>query len=303
VSQVPFDVAEGRSFADTVRLYLDITRPRVMALVVFTGLPALMLGRSEWPDLGTALVVLAGTAAIGGASSAFNAFVEREADARMSRTRRRPLPAAMVVPQAVVAYGMLLTVLGTALLWATGGWVAAGIGMATLLFYVFGYTMWLKPRTPQNIVIGGAAGSTAPLIASAAVDGTVSIGAWLLFLIVFLWTPPHVWGIAIYRRKEYEAAGYPMMPSVVGLAATRWRSLGYTLALVVVTLAPVWLGYLSVAYGLVALGLGAWFTRSVVRSMRADRPVVDYRVFKDSIVYLALLFVAMLAELALVGPT
>ena len=125
MSEVPFDVAEERSFADTVRLYLDITRPRVMALVVFTGLPALMLGRSAWPDLATAIVCLGGTAAIGGASSAFNAYVEREADARMSRTRRRPLPAAVVVPQAVLAYGALLTVLGTGLLWATGGWVAA----------------------------------------------------------------------------------------------------------------------------------------------------------------------------------
>jgi len=301
VSQVPIDLDEGRSFADTLRLYLDITRPRVMALVVFTGLPALMLGRSEWPDLGTAIVVLAGTAAIGGASSAFNAYVEREADARMSRTRRRPLPAAVVVPQAVLAYGALLTVVGTAMLWATGGAMAAGIGLATVLFYVFGYTMWLKPRTPQNIVIGGAAGSTAPLIASAAVDGTVSLGAWILFLIVFLWTPPHVWGIAIFRRKEYEAAGYPMMPSVVGEEATRWRSLAYTLAMVVVTLAPVWLGYLSWFYGAVALGLGAWFTRSVVRSMQVRRPVVDYRVFKDSIVYLTLLFLVMLGELALWG--
>ncbi len=301
MSQVPIDLDEGRSFADTLRLYLDITRPRVMALVVFTGLPALMLGRSEWPDLGTAIVVLAGTAAIGGASSAFNAYVEREADARMSRTRRRPLPAAVVVPQAVLAYGALLTVVGTAMLWATGGAMAAGIGLATVLFYVFGYTMWLKPRTPQNIVIGGAAGSTAPLIASAAVDGTVSLGAWILFLIVFLWTPPHVWGIAIFRRKEYEAAGYPMMPSVVGEEATRWRSLGYTLAMVVVTLAPVWLGYLSWFYGAVALALGAWFTRSVVRSMQVRRPVVDYRVFKDSIVYLTLLFLVMLGELALWG--
>jgi len=219
----------------------------------------------------------------------------------MSRTRRRPLPAAVVVPQAVLAYGALLTVVGTAMLWATGGAMAAGIGLATVLFYVFGYTMWLKPRTPQNIVIGGAAGSTAPLIASAAVDGTVSLGAWILFLIVFLWTPPHVWGIAIFRRKEYEAAGYPMMPSVVGEEATRWRSLAYTLAMVVVTLAPVWLGYLSWFYGAVALGLGAWFTRSVVRSMQVRRPVVDYRVFKDSIVYLTLLFLVMLGELALWG--
>jgi protoheme IX farnesyltransferase len=190
-----------------------------------------------------------------------------------------------------------LAVVGTALLWATGGALAAAIGVATVLFYVFGYTMWLKPRTPQNIVIGGAAGSTAPLIASAAVDGTVTIGAWLLVLIVFLWTPPHVWGIAIFRKKEYEAAGFPMMPSVVGDQPTRWRSLGYTLLLVAVSLLPFGMGYLSMAYAVAASLLGLWFTWSVIRSMRERRPVVDYRVFKESIVYLSLLFLVMLAEL------
>ncbi len=302
MSELPADAAlPGRTLTDSLRLYADITRPRVLALVVFTGLPALLLGRDAWPDPWTAFWVLAGTAAIGGASSSFNAYIERDVDARMARTKRRPLPAASVVPGVVLVYGALLTVVGTAMIAATGGWVAAAIGLGTVAFYVLGYTMWLKPRTPQNIVIGGAAGSTAPLIVSAAMDGTVSLGAWILFLIVFLWTPPHVWGIAIFRKREYEAAGFPMMPSVVGDQATRWRSFGYTLALVAVTLAPVPLGYLSWAYGAVAVALGAWFTWSVVRSMRSDRPVVDYRVFKDSIVYLAVLFLAMLAELAYVG--
>ena len=302
MSELPADAAlPGRTLADSLRLYADITRPRVLALVVFTGLPALLLGRDTLPDPWTAFWVLAGTAAIGGASSAFNAFIERDADARMARTRRRPLPAASVVPSVVLAYGALLTVVGTAMIAATGGWFAAAIGLGTVAFYVLGYTMWLKPRTPQNIVIGGAAGSTAPLIVSAAMDGSVSLGAWILFLIVFLWTPPHVWGIAIFRKREYEAAGFPMMPSVAGDQATRWRSLAYTLALVLVSLAPVGLGYLSWAYGAVALAIGAWFAASVVRSLRSDRPVVDYRVFKDSIVYLAVLFLAMLAELAVVG--
>jgi len=302
MSDLPADAAlPGRSVTDTLRLYADITRPRVLALVVFTGLPALLLGRDAWPNFWTAFWVLTGTAAIGGASSAFNAYIERDADARMARTRRRPLPAASVIPGVVLGYGALLTLVGTAMIGASGGWVAAAIGLATVAFYVLGYTMWLKPRTPQNIVIGGAAGSTAPLIVSAAMDGTVSLGAWILFLIVFLWTPPHVWGIAIFRKREYEAAGFPMMPSVVGDQGTRWRSLAYTLALVAVTLAPVALGYLSWAYGVVALALGAWFTWSVVRSMLSDRPVIDYRVFKDSIVYLAVLFLAMLAELAYVG--
>lgn len=285
----------------TLRVYLDITRPRVMALVVFTGLPALLLGQSRWPTPAEAFWILLGTAFAGGASSAFNAYVERERDARMARTRRRPLPAASLMPNVVLGYGVVLTVLSTALLVAVGGIGAAGIGLATIAFYVGVYTLWLKPRTPQNIVIGGAAGGTAPLIASAAMSGEVSVGAWILFLIIFLWTPPHFWGVAIYRKAEYESAGFPMMPSVVGDQATRWRSLAYTVALVPVTLAPVWLGYLGPAYGVAAAALGAWFLYLVGRSLHERRPSYDYRVFRGSIGYLALLFGAMFVDLLMTG--
>ena len=298
MSQLPEMVPAEVVLPDTARLLLDIARPRVIALVVFTGFPALLLGQHVWPTWSQAFWVLLGTGLIGGASSAFNAYVERDSDAKMARTRRRPLPAAALLPSAVLAYGAVLTLAGTAILAASGGASAAAIGLATIAFYVGVYTVWLKPRTPQNIVIGGAAGSTAPLIASAAMDGSVSLGAWLLFAIVFLWTPPHFWAIAIFRRKEYEAAGFPMMPSAVGDQGTRWRSLGYTLAMVPTTVVPVWLGYLSGVYGVAAVALGGWFTLSVVRSLRAQRPAVDYRVFKDSIVYLSLLFLAMLADLA-----
>jgi protoheme IX farnesyltransferase len=288
-----------RSWRETLRLYLDITRPRVMALVVFTGLPALVLGQEAWPTAFQAFWVLVGTALAGGASSAFNAWVEREADARMARTRRRPLPAATLLPGVVLGYGALLTVLSTVILWWVGGVAAAGIGLATIAFYVGIYTMWLKPRTPQNIVIGGAAGATAPLIASAAVQGSPSLGAWILFAIIFLWTPPHFWGIAIFRKYEYEAAGFPMMPSVVGDQATRWRSLAYTLALVPVTLAPIGLGYLGMGYGVFAVVSGIWFTWLVGRSLVEREPSFDYRVFKGSIVYLSILFLAMLVDLAI----
>ncbi len=286
------------TWRDSLRLYLDITRPRVMALVVFTGLPALLLGRTTWPSLGQAFWILLGTAFAGGASSAFNAYIEREADARMARTRHRPLPAAAVLPGAVLAYGALLTVLSTAILYGVGGIEPALIALATIAFYVGVYTVWLKPRTPQNIVIGGAAGGTAPLIASAALDGTVSIGAWILFLIIFLWTPPHFWGIALCRKKEYEAAGFPMMPSVVGDQPTRWRSLGYTLLLLPVTLAPWGLGYVSAGYGVAATVLGGWFLWIVVDALRAPSPLRDHRVFTQSIVYLSLLFLALLVDLA-----
>jgi protoheme IX farnesyltransferase len=294
-------LVDERGFAETVRLFVGITRPRVMALVVFTGLPAIFLGQDQVPSLSKAFWVLLGTGFAGGASSAFNAWYERDADARMARTRSRPLPAASVLPGAVFGWGALLTVLATAILWAVGGAVSAGIALATILFYVGVYTVWLKPRTPQNIVIGGAAGGTAPLIASAAMNhGSVTLGAWILFLIIFLWTPPHFWAIAIWRKREYEAAGFPMMPSVVGDRATRWRSLAYTALLVPVTLVPAVFGWLGWLYGASALLLGGWFALAVVRSMRADLPREDYRVFRNSVVYLSLLFLAMFVDLALV---
>ncbi len=297
--QRPAWTAAQRPWAETLRLFLDVTRPRVLALVVFTGLPALAMGRQGWPPLGLAAQVLLGTALAGGASSAFNAYVERESDAFMARTRRRPLPAAELVPWAVVAWGLLLTVSSTWILALAGGWKAAFVSLSTIAFYVFGYTMYLKPRTPQNIVIGGAAGATAPLIASAAIDGAISPAAWILFAIIFLWTPPHFWGVALVRKEEYAAAGLPMMPHVVGDQGTRWRSLGYTLALLAVTGLPVALGDLGWAYGACAGLLGLWFLAVVVQSLVERTAAADWRVFRVSIVYLTLLFLSMLLDLSL----
>jgi protoheme IX farnesyltransferase len=282
-----------------LRLYTQIARPRVIGLVIFTGLPALLLGKEQWPTINAVFWVLLGTAMAGASSSAINAYVERDADARMARTRNRPLPASVLLPGTVLGYGIFLAIASTGLLWWVGGFLAAGLGLGTIFFYVGVYTIWLKPRTPQNIVIGGAAGATAPLIASAAMDGSVSLGAWLLFAIIFLWTPPHFWGVAIFRRKEYEAAGFPMMPSVVGDQATRWRSLAYTIALLATTLVPVYLGYLQLLYLAAAILFGLWFLWEVVRSIQLQNPVQDYRVFKNSIVYLSCLFLAMLVDLAI----
>lgn len=289
----------AQSFRETLRLYLDITRPKVMVLVLITGLPALVLGKDAWPTLSQAFWVLFGTGLAGGASSAFNAYIERDRDAFMARTRNRPLPASSVLPGAVLAYGWLMTIVSSVVLYMVGGWVPVAVSLATIAFYVFVYTMWLKPRTVQNIVIGGAAGGTAPLIASAAMDGTISAGAWILFAIIFLWTPPHFWGIALVRQKEYAAAGLPMMPHAVGDRGTRWRSLGYTLLLLPVTFLPVALGQLNALYAVAAVGLGLWFLLWVVRSLQRDDYAVDWKVFKVSVAYLSLLFLFMLVDLAI----
>jgi protoheme IX farnesyltransferase len=298
-SDVSAPSGSHRPLIDRVRLFVAITRPKVMALVVFTGLPAVLLGQSSWPEFSKVFWVLFGTAMAGAASSSFNAYVERDADARMARTRRRPLPAALLLPRVVLFYGVFLTVLSSVVLFWMGGWGAMGIGLGTIAFYVGVYTLWLKPRTPQNIVIGGAAGSTAPLIASVAMTGDITTPAWILFLIIFLWTPPHFWGVAIYRRDEYEAAGFPMMPSVVGNQGTRWRSLGYTLLLLPVTYTLVAWGYLGWVYGVSAVLLGVWFLYLVVKALIEQRTEVDYAVFKGSIVYLSLLFLAIFVDLAM----
>ena len=289
----------SRTFVEQMRVYLDITRPRVIALVLFTGIPVLKLGQDVWPSFWMSCWILIGTAMAGGASSALNAYFERESDAKMARTRRRPLPAATLVPKTVLAYGIVLTVLSTLVLQWVGGWLAAAVGLGTIVFYVGIYTLWLKPRTPQNIVIGGAAGATAPLIASAAMTGSITMGAWILFAIVFLWTPPHFWAIALYRKQEYAEAGFPMMPLVVGDQPTRWRSLVYTFATLAVSAVPVWLGDLGAWYGIAAVGLGLWFLWSVIRSMMLQTVESDYRVFKISISYLTFLYLAMLLDLVL----
>lgn len=288
-----------QSVAAHLRMWWEMTRPRVLLLVLFTGLP--VLGMHGWPSWSQAAAVLFGTALAGAASSTLNAYVERDSDAHMARTRSRPLPAASVVPSHALWLGVALTIASTVVLAIVGGALAAVVGLATILFYVFVYTLWLKPRTPQNIVIGGAAGATAPMIAEAALTGHLTWASGILFLIVFLWTPPHFWAIAIFRKKEYEAAGFPMMPNVVGDAATRRQSLVYTVLLTAVTVLPAVLGLLTWAYGAVALAAGLWFGAWVIRSMRADDSRVDYQVFKVSITYLFVLFGAMLVDQVATG--
>lgn len=282
-----------------LKMWFEMTRPRVLLLVLFTGLPVLGMTKGGWPTISEAFWVLVGTALAGAASSTFNAWIERDSDARMARTRNRPLPATALAPGQALLLGWVLTVLSTGVLAWIGGWLAAVVGIATILFYVFVYTIWLKPRTPQNIVIGGAAGATAPMIAEAALTGGVSVVSILLFLMIVLWTPPHFWAIAIFRKEEYEAAGFPMMPSVIGVAATRRQSLVYTVLLVLCTLVPSFIGLLGPLYGVTALAAGLWFGRVVVESIAKDDIAVDYRVFKVSISYLFIVFGMMLAECVL----
>jgi protoheme IX farnesyltransferase len=286
--------------ASRLGAYVDLTKPRLLPLVLFTGLPVFTLAAGRVgvrPSLGFAALTLLGIALAAASANTLNAYLERDKDARMERTRNRPLPAGRLEPRAALAFGLALGVASTALLAATAGRAAAGVGIASILFYVFVYTIWLKPRSAWNAVIGGAAGAAAPLIADAALHGTVTAVGLCLFAIVFFWQPPHVWAIALYRKRDYEAAGIPMLPSVIGDHPTRWRMLWYALGLVPVTLAPVALGLLGRTYGAVALGMNAWFVVSVLRLLRERSPAAAQRVFRVSLAYLFALFLAMNIDL------
>jgi protoheme IX farnesyltransferase len=279
--------------------YLALTKPRILPMVIVTALPIFGLAAAGAPPLPTSLGVLLGIVLVAAAANTLNMYVERERDKRMVRTRSRPLPAGELAPRAALAFGLVLSVAGTALLALVGGRLAALLGVASILFYVFVYTIWLKPRSVYNAVIGGAAGAAAPLIADAAVNGSVGLPGLLLFAIVFFWQPPHVWAIALYRRDDYAAAGIPMLPAVVGPERTRRRMVVYTVGLVVVTLLPGALGLLGPLYLAAAAALGGWFLWSGIRLVRERSDDAARAVFRTSLAYLALLYAAMLVDLLL----
>ncbi len=279
--------------------YLALTKPRILLLVIFTGLPAMVMAAEGWPGAGFVVATLLGIAMAAGAANSLNCYIERDLDSRMERTRDRPLPSGELAPRSALLFGLGLAAVASAALYAVAGAVAAALGVAGILFYVFIYTIWLKPRSSLSAVVGGASGAVAPLIADAAVNGQVGAVGWLLFAIIFFWQPPHVWAIALFRKSDYERAGIPILPSVIGDQPTRWRMLWYTLALIPVTLAPVPLGLLGPLYLAVAVGLDGWFGWHVVRVLRERTDASARRLFHVSLVYLFALFFAMLIDCAL----
>jgi protoheme IX farnesyltransferase len=290
----PFSVA---------RAYLDLTKPRLLPMVLFTALPVMGMAAGGWPPLARASAVLVGITLAAAAANALNALVEREQDARMARTRERPLPSGRLAPPAALRFGLVLAVLSTALLYAVSGLAAATLGVASILFYVFVYTLWAKPRTASSTLVGAVAGAVSPLIADVAVNGHVGLPGLTLFAIVFFWQPPHVWAITLYLRDDYRAAGIPMPPEVIGEDATRRRMLRYTIGLVPVTLAPAALGLLGPLYAVAAAGLCGWFVAAAVRVLRERSDEAARSMFRVSLVFLFGVFLAMLADLLLQSPT
>ncbi len=281
--------------------YIALLKPRVMSLVVFTGLAGLVAAPGDLHPLLAAVAVLC-IAVSAGAAGAINMWYDRDIDAVMSRTRGRPIPAGRVDSDAALAFGVFLSVAPVMMMGLAVNWLAAGLLAAASLFYVFVYTIWLKRRTPQNIVIGGAAGAFPPMIGWAAVTGDVSVAPIALFLLIFMWTPPHFWALALYRRGDYAAAGVPMLPVVAGEAATKRQMMLYTALLLPVALAPWALGVAGVVYGACALVLGLAFVGLCLRVLREDGAATAHRAAKQmfgfSILYLFLLFALLMVDRA-----
>jgi protoheme IX farnesyltransferase len=283
---------------ERARVLASLTRPRVLPLVLLTAPPAMLLD-GAWPGASRAAAIVVGTALLAGAASALNAWYERDRDALMERTSDRALPTGRVAPAAAFAFGAAIGALGFALIGAAGGWLPVAIGFVALLHYLLVYTVWLKPRTPLAVVVGGVTGAIAPLIAGAAATGEVTSWSLALFAIVFVWQPPHFYAIALYRGEEYARAGFPMLPAAIGAAATRRRQLVWALVLIPVTLVPWLLASLGVAYLATALLGGGLFCERIVRAMRRDADQADREVFTVSLLYLAALFAVLTLELAL----
>lgn len=281
--------------------YWDLLKPRVMSLVVFTGVVGLYLAPGHISYLKAFITILC--IAVGsGAAGALNMWYERDVDALMARTRKRPLPQGKIRPVDALIFALMLA-MGSVLLMAIAVNRLAAVYLASaILFYTLVYTMGLKRRTPQNIVIGGVAGALPPLIGWAAVMNETSFFPWILFGIIFLWTPPHFWALALYQNEDYRQANIPMLPVVAGIETTKSHILFYILLLVGLSIIPGFMGNLGLLYGAAALFLGLLFIRYGVKLRASSDPKEGYHLFLFSILYLFLLFTAMVGDRLLLGP-
>jgi protoheme IX farnesyltransferase len=287
-------VAARSTWRTVVSDYFEMTKPKVQSLLLFTTVTTMYVAGDPSLTL-VALTCLGGSLSAGGAG-AVNHWFDRDIDAQMARTASRPVPAGRISPNAALIFGIVLAALSFVLLSLTVNVLSASLAFAGFLGYVLVYTMWLKRTTPQNIVIGGAAGAVPPLVGWTAVTGHLDPTALYLFAIVFYWTPPHFWALSLLMKDEYARVGVPMMPVVHGEAETRRQIVLYTCLLVVLTLLPVVFGFFGALYAAVAVLLGALFLFHAVRLQRSAERRAALKTYLFSLLYLALLFVAMVAD-------
>ncbi len=289
----PFELSQ------VVADYITLTKPKVQLLLLLTTVTTMYVAGDPSAGL-VALTVIGGSLSAGGAA-AVNHYWDRDIDAQMARTATRPVPSGRVRPGAALAYGLILAALSFLLLATTVNLLAAFLALSGFLGYVFVYTIWLKRTTPQNIVIGGAAGAVPPLVGWAAVTGGLDPAALYLFAIVFYWTPPHFWALSLLMKDEYARVGVPMMPVVHGETETRRQIVLYTGLLVVLTLLPVVFGFFGAIYAVCAVALGGGFLTLSVRLQRAADRRSALRTYLFSLAYLALLFIAMVVDARVLG--
>jgi protoheme IX farnesyltransferase len=279
----------------SVKDFVALLKPRIMSLVVFTGFAGMIVAPGSIHPVIAAIAILC-IAIATGASGAINMWYEQDLDAKMERTKDRPLPAGRMEPEAALAFGCVLAG-GSVMVMGLGvNWVAASLLALAIGFYVFVYTIWLKRRTPQNIVIGGAAGAFPPMIGWAAVTGDISLGGIALFALIFMWTPPHFWALALYKCGDYEKAGVPMLPVVSGVLETKKQILLYTVLLLPVSLVPWMIGTASIAWGALSAVLGILFVVYAVKVWFDNTDRAPRQMFRYSLLYLALLFAALIVD-------
>jgi heme o synthase len=284
------------SVKDRLTAYYHLTKPEIIFLLLVTTVPAMMLAQHGVPSLWLMLATLVGGTLAAGSANAINQYLDRDIDEVMRRTRRRPLPASAVTPEDALRFGFVLGAISFFFLAITVNALAAELALSAIAFYVFVYTMWLKRTTAQNIVIGGAAGAVPALVGWAAVTGGLALPAWVLFAIIFVWTPPHFWALAMRYRGDYAAAGVPMLPVVRGEVETRRQIFLYSLVLFGTTLLLIPVAGMGVLYAITAVGLGGTFVYRALKLWRTGDPARSWGLFKFSIWYLAALFGAVAVD-------
>ncbi len=284
-------VAVSGPVGTRLRAYITLTKPRIIELLLVTTVPSMVVAAEGWPGLGLATATLVGGSLSAAGANAINQVLERNVDARMRRTSSRPLPRGAITPRGALRFGVGLGVGGFVWLWRLVNLPSALLATSALLFYVLVYTAWLKRATTQNIVIGGAAGAVPVLVGWAAVTGSLAGPAWLLYAIVFFWTPPHFWALALHHVEDYRRAGIPMLPVVRGEAATRSQMLAHSGLMAAATLLLIPAAGMGPLYTVAAVALGAVFFHRARRTGRGRSTPLE--MFRFSVVYLTVLFVAI----------
>ena len=275
--------------------YAILLKPRVMSLVLFTGIVGMVMAPGS-VSLLTYLIAIVCIGVGAGASGAINMWYDRDIDSKMERTMQRPIPAGRMHPANALWFGIILSLLSIIAMATWVNFLSAILLAGTIIYYIIIYTVWLKRRTPQNIVIGGGSGALPPMIGWAVVTGGISLDSILLFAIIFMWTPPHFWALALYRSGDYEKAGVPMMPAVSGVPETKRQMLIYTIVLLPITVAPAFTGLISIPAGAFVGLLGLWFIRHAYTVLRSDGFDAPRAMFRFSILHLFLIFVIFLID-------